>query len=147
MLAVAIIIRNRPPEWRLCFLFSAMRQDVFRALKVSGITSTEDVIESDWRVPMERNVAQVDIVIQARLRARALNLSSLMSLQTGDILPLDSELIPDVNLVVEGQSLFAGKLGRNASCLTVKIVSQNNEMMMQRPVHEHLAAEAGPFNG
>jgi len=103
-----------------------MAPSIRKAVVTMAEGSPEKVDEVDDSVPW--NAAYDDLRLHVRARWSGLEITprEILQLKTGDILPLDSSRLDQVELQIEGLTRFRGKLGSANKKTAVEITSRTS---------------------
>ncbi len=80
-----------------------------------------DEVDPNWRANLQLNVLEVEATARAVLAETELAASRVRSLQEGDIIELDQRCDKDIDICVEGEPIFRGRLGQSHSKYALRI--------------------------
>jgi flagellar motor switch protein FliM len=96
--------------------------------------------DPNWRSNLETHVRQTETRVAAVLGETELRTSKISTLAPGDVIPLPVKTEQDVDILVEGEPIFRGRLGRSGLRYGVKITERRTltERMVDRSVGQTL---------
>ena len=90
----------------------------------SSYQSENDVIDSLWTQSMHEHVKDADAVAVVKLGDTSMSIGDLVSLQTGDIIPLNQEVSGEISIEVEGVKKLQGLMGEYKGNKAVQITKR-----------------------
>ena len=80
-----------------------------------------DEVDANWRANLQLNVLEVEATARAILADTELSAARVRSLREGDIIELDRRCDEDIDIRVEGEPIFKGRVGQSHSKYAIRI--------------------------
>ena len=80
-----------------------------------------DEVDANWRANLQLNVLEVEATARAILADTELSAARVRSLREGDIIELDRRCDEDIDIRVEGEPIFRGRVGQSHSKYAIRI--------------------------
>ncbi len=98
-----------------------------------------DEVDANWRANLQLNVLEVEATARAILADTALSAARVRSLREGDIIELDRRCDEDIDIRVEGEPIFKGRVGQSHSKSAIRISERRH---IERSLTDRTAGQA-----
>jgi flagellar motor switch protein FliM len=78
-------------------------------------------VDPNWRANLQLNLLEIQAAARAVLADTELSAAQIRSLQVGQVIELDKRIDQDMEIRVEGESLFKGRIGKSHSKYALRI--------------------------
>jgi len=97
-----------------------------------------DEVDPNWRSNLQLNLLEVEALARAVLSEAEVPASRLRSLKVGDIIELDQRVDQEIDIQVEGEPIFRGRVGKSSSKYALRI---SERRQVERSVIDRTAGQ------
>jgi len=108
-------------------------------LEATSARAGDREVDANWRANLQLNVLEVEATARAILAETSLSAARVRSLRAGDIIELDRRCDEDIDIRVEGELIFRGRVGQSHSKYAIRI---SERRQIERSLTDRTAGQA-----